>query len=371
MRALVIRPVLVPPLLVLFLFLSGSTACGGGKKAPGPRGADPRLVIAVDRRIELVSIVCRLAGYPEYAKDIGTAYARDVDAHFAPFRDHPAVRAAVELKRVHGISFNAPIGLAVYLDDALIPKRALTPPLPGLDPRWNAVDPEPFVGALQDFAEATGFEAFFAEHAGYHRDVEGRVRAALDGHRIVDWFDAHFGPRPRASYRVIPGLLTGTMAFSASATDDDGTEEIVQVLDLRAPDAAGLPVLPPDAVFLLVHEIAHSYVNPILDARAAIVLPAAEPVFARHVDVMSRQHYKTAAIMANESVVRALVVLYARDRGPEGADTAQLFDEHRRGFVWTKDLVTALATLRTYSAGPFPPDDVATAVREVFTAAAR
>lgn len=355
--------------LLLLVLLAATGACGDGKKAAGPRGADPRLVIAVDRRVELVSIVCRLAGFPEYSKSIGTAYARDVDAHFAPFRDHAAVRAAAELKRMHGISFNAPIGLAVYLDDALIPKRPLTPPLPGLDPRWDAVDPEPFAAALQDFAQVSGFDAFFAAQATYHHDVEGRIRAALDGHRIIDWFDAHFGPRATATYRVIPGLLSGTMSFSASATDDDGREEIVQVLSL--PAAADGP-FPPDTVFLLVHEIAHSYVNPILDARASTILPAATPLFTRHADVMSRQHYKTAAIMANESLVRALVVLYARDRAAPATATAQLFDEHRRGFVWTKDLVDALTTLRTYAAGgPFPPDDVATTVRDVFTAAAR
>jgi hypothetical protein len=340
---------------------------GGGpsrRDVPPPAPMDPRIEVAIDRRVELMSIVCRLAGYPEYSKPPVTDYARAVDEHFAEFRDHPAVLAAAALRRDHGISFNAPMQLALYLDDDLAPIRPLTPPLPLLDARWNNADPAAFVAALQDFAVASNFEQFFHAHFDFHLFVVTRVREHLAGKRVVDWFDATFGPRPRARFRAIPGLLVGDMAYAAGAVAADGSEEIAQVFPLLPPGDDGIPVPQDDLIYYLVHEFAHSYVNPILDARASVVQPAADPVFTRAAAIMTKQHYPSAAIMTHESVVRALVVLYAQERAGRDAANLQLIAERKRGFAWIVDLSRALATLKR----PLDPDAVATTTRDVFTA---
>lgn len=337
--------------------------CGGGGERSKPTGVDPRITIAVDRRVELLSIVSRLAEYPEYLKP-STPYAAAVDAHFARWREHPAVATARALRREHGIGYNAPIGLAAYLDDDLQPLRPLTPPLPDLDERWNAVDLDAYLHQLQDFALASDLTGFLASQRAYHARVEAALRAALDGHRIVDWYDAHFGARPTASFRVVPGLLSGDMSYSAQATTTDGAIHSLLVVYLHRPDAAGVPTANRDLVYTVVHEFAHGYVNPALAAHADVVLPAAEPLFTRHADVMARQHYPSAAIMANESVVRALVVLYATDRGPEGAAVAQMVHERQQGFLWIKLLADELAALRKQHGGKLPSSELAAATRD-------
>lgn len=353
------------PRAVLFVVLAiALVGCGKDASLPRDAGVDPRVVIAVDRRVELMSIVARLAGFPEYSKPALTPYARAADAHFAAWRDHPAVVAAQALRREHGIGYNAPIGLAVYLDDDLAPRRALTLPLPDLDARWNQADAAGFVVLLQDFARASDFESFFRDQAPFRAAVEERVRVALDGYRIVDWFDLVFGPRPTSTFRVIPGLLTGNMAYAAQATDDDGSQEVVQVLSLPPPGDDGLPTPTPDTVYTLVHEFAHSYVNPVLDARADTVLAAAEPIYQRFAAAMAKQHYPGAAIMTNESVVRALVVLYARERGPAADAVARLTYERSRSFWWTGELADAVASLKR----PLDPDALAATTRDVLAA---
>jgi hypothetical protein len=334
---------------------------------PGTPGVDPRLVIGVDRRVELVSIVSRLAGYREYSVPARTAYMRDVDAHFAAWRDHPAVATARALHAEHGIAYNAPIGLAVYLDENLVPRRPLTPPLPGLDDRWNSVDLDPFVVELADFARVSGLDDFLAAHATFSDAVATRVGEALDGYRIVDWFDGIFGPR-QATFRVIPGLLTGDNAYAAFAVGADGQEEIVQVLALPPPGADGVPRPNRETIYLLAHEFSHSYVNPAMDARREQVLPAAEPAFARMEVAMRKQNYPQVRHMVNESVVRALVVLYARERGGEGAGERQALQEYARSFVWTQALADALAAVRARHGGRLPPDEMATATRDTFAA---
>jgi hypothetical protein len=95
-----------------------------------------------------------------------------------------------------------------------------------------------------------------------------------------------------------------------------------------------------------------------------VVLPAAEPIYARVAAIMQRQHYPSAAIMANESLVRALVVLYAGDHGGRDAANFQLVYEQKRGFAWTAELARAIGALPR----PLDGDAVAAATRDVMVA---
>ena len=70
---------------LLILMLAGNAiACSSSDKAEGPE-------IRVDPRIELLSIIFRLAGNPEYSRGEVRSYVEDVEAHFGPFREHAVV----------------------------------------------------------------------------------------------------------------------------------------------------------------------------------------------------------------------------------------------------------------------------------------
>lgn len=88
--------------------------CAACPQAAEP-GANDGLRVEVDPRIEVSGIVCRLAEYPEYTMGRVQSYTTAVDAHFGGFRNHPVVARARQLRRTRGISFNAPISLAVHL----------------------------------------------------------------------------------------------------------------------------------------------------------------------------------------------------------------------------------------------------------------
>src|ERR1022692_3275915 len=66
-----------------------------------------------DSRIELMSILFRLAGNKEYHQCRIPAYDKAMDSYFAPYRDHDAVRLARSL----GVGFDAPMKLAVHVRD--------------------------------------------------------------------------------------------------------------------------------------------------------------------------------------------------------------------------------------------------------------
>jgi hypothetical protein len=325
-------------------------ACGSGGQAPPAS----KLVVGVDRRVELMSIVFRLAGRPRYA-EAATPYARAVDARFA--RDHRAVVFTSQL----GVGYEMAPLLAVHLDDHLQPVRPLEPLPPQLE-RWKVAKLPVYLDAVRDFAGA--LDAFLTEQRDYIARVEAADRAAFGKVPLVDWYDRVFGPRPRARYHLVPGLLTGPMDYAARVELPDGSEDIYIVAHLDHPDADGVPAPTAAALPFVAHELCHSYTNPIVDGALAELQPIAAPAIAKVADRMRAQAYTTDAIVIEESVVRAMVVLWLRDLAGAAAGDAEITAPARLGFVWTRALADALAAARGTST--LTPAAVVAATRETF-----
>ena len=221
--------------------------------------ADQRIDVGVDARIELFSVLERLAGRPEYGV-AATPYARAVDEWFGPYADDPAVVTFRELVSSHGIGYDAAMTLAVQLDENLAPVRPLTPLPEGLDRRWEGVDLASVLDEVAAFASTARFDEFMASQHEYVSDVEDAFRRLVASRPVLDWFDAVFGARGSVGYHVVPGLLTGLMSFGVHA----GADEIYAIMSLEAPDEAGIPALGLLTEEYLVHELAHSYVNPVV-----------------------------------------------------------------------------------------------------------
>jgi hypothetical protein len=334
-------------------------ACGGaddGEASPDPP-LDPQVEVAVDPRVELLSIVFGLVGSPEYAEAYPSPWRDAVNEQFEPLRDHEAVVLARGLRAEYGISFDAPVDLAVYLDPAtLLPTRPLAPLPPGLDPLWEGAPIDPFLAALADFAEAGGFDRVYAENAAYRGEAEDRLTAVVADQPIIESFEKLFGPRPGTRFRVVPGLLTGPYNYSATAVAPDGSSEYVQVIGVEFAAAQTLE--------LVVHEMAHAYVNPIFDARAEALAAVSAPAFASEEAQMRAQNYIDAPTMVNELVVRAVTIVYVRDHVDDDRAAALILEEEDRGFRWIAPLVARLDGLREqYPDGPIPEDELVDAVR--------
>src|ERR1035438_5319650 len=74
-------------------------------------GQSQRIGVKVDARIELMAVTEILAdyGWTGLLAKQDTSYRRDVDAWFADFKDHPAVKRFAELSR-SGYTFDGPAG---------------------------------------------------------------------------------------------------------------------------------------------------------------------------------------------------------------------------------------------------------------------
>ena len=283
--------------------------------------------VRVDKRVELISILHRYGGGNEYRLAPANAYVVAVDKAFGPFKDHPAVRATAQLRAKHGISFDAPIIFAVHLDDKLELVNAAELPL--LDARWKGVDVEAYAKLVREFARDTKLDEFVEAHRELYAQKAKQLRDLVDAENPVGFFDTLFGQRTKTRYIVVPGLLNGTRNFGVRATLPDGTEEMYQVLG----DHGGAPDLA-----LLVHEMAHSYVNPIFERHHAQLAAAGESLYAHVAEAMRAQHYVSWQTLLNESGVRAVVVLFMRERKGDVVAATQARSEIRASFLWIHEL---------------------------------
>ena len=293
--------------------------------------------VRVDRRVELFSILFHLAGNDEY-RAFDTPYRRAVDAWFGPFHDHPAVGKTRELHGARGIGYNAPISLAVFLGDDLgIPAELLARP-DELDPRWRGVAISAYVDAVRTFSTDARAAAFFDSQRPYFESVEHALDRALSGVDIEAWFAAMLGPRPGATFVIVPGLLTGPWSYDASTRDACGGRAwMYQVIELEQADPSGLPQPSRTTLELVAHEMAHAYVNPVIEQHAD-ALAVAEPLYVKHAAAMQQQHYPSSRIMVEESLVRAIAALFARDRWGNAAASELVSADVARGFTWNIEL---------------------------------
>lgn len=298
--------------------------------------------VHVDRRVELMSIVCALAGFKEYTLGKVNPYRTEVVTYFRPFVGHAAVQRARRLRAENAIGYDAPMILAMHLDEKLNLVNAAE--LPQLDKRWQGVDAEAYAADLRAFVADTRLDEFLAKHADHYLKLEATLRAAVDVEQPGTWFDALFGARAKARYTVIPGPMTGTYNFSVRATRPDGTLDVYQIIGVDTD--TGLPIVDDEMVYLLVHEMAHSYVNPVLAQHEAELAAPAQKLYARVEEQMKRQAYAGWQIFLNEQVVRAATLAYFGDKKGTAATTSVLERERGLGFQWTAEISELLRERR-------------------------
>jgi len=306
--------------------------------------AAPSPQVKVDPRVELLSLIFRLAGNPEYSQAKVRAYAQDADKQFDGFRNHAVVNLARKLRRNDGVSYDAVMSLAVHLKDAegLELAGPLEPWPADLDARWKPETVKQFLAAARQFVRAAGFKQFCEQHRGLYDTTAGRLRALLEKRAHLEWYQGYFGERPGATFRTVPGLLNGGCCYGPRWREPQGREALYCILGVWKTDGEGLPEFTPDTLGTLVHEFCHSFANPIIARHETELSAAGEKIFRHVAERMRSQAYGTAGTMLRESLVRACTVRFHRQF--EGAEAARRAaqSEASRGFVWTADLARLL-----------------------------
>ncbi|GAB3510373.1 DUF4932 domain-containing protein [Spirosoma knui] len=297
----------------------------------------------VDRRIELLSIVFRLAGNNEYNGDDFAAYVRDIHQHFDAYKTHPAVVMAKQVAQANGVSFDAVMSMAIHLEQppSLTPIVAFTNA--HLDKRWGATNAEKFATLLQKFYQDAHCQQFFDQHEAMYQTAINRFSQVLD--KIdKNWYKQYYGTLPAGKFNVVIGIGNGGGNYGPKAILPNEQEEIYAIMGTWAVDSTQNPVYSEGAVLpTIIHEFNHSFVNALIDKHEDELEAAGKAIFPNVAEQMRRQAYTNWKTMFYESLVRASVVRYMASHNQEGSTAnRQLRDEEARGFIWTQGLVDLL-----------------------------
>lgn len=300
----------------------------------------------VDRRMELLSIVFRLAGNEEYNGAFFKKYTDRVDAHFNAFRGHELIQFAKELHR-KGISYDAVASMAVFLDERLKPVIDFSTALPSN--RWTKEDATKFVTLLQKFYKDAKCDAFFKENEAFYQEVAIRFQPAYKS-LDFNWFLTFFGNKADDNFKILLSPGCGGHNYGPSYSPAHAKREVFAIMGTWRVDETGMPVYDEKEYLpLLVHEFSHSFVNVLLEKNEALFEESGKKIYQAMEYEMSRQQaYGNWNIMLNEALVRASVIKYFMDHGASELETSRMIvQEFNRGFIWIKGLVDELKRYET------------------------
>jgi len=299
--------------------------------------------VGVDPRVELMSIIFRLAGANEYSQGRIPAYNAAIDKWFGPHRDHEAVRIARELHEHQGVGFDAVMSMAIHVKDV----ESLAEIVPfdrdnSFDKRWRVAEARRFLAAARKFVTDSDFAGFVKSEQPFYDSVDARLRAYVAAKADLEWFDRFFGSRTHAPFHLVPGLVNGGPSYGPHVTLADGVEEIYAIPGVWKVDSDGLPVFDASWGAIVVHEFSHSYANPLIDKFALQLDKSGGRLLEAVREQMRRQAYENGRTVLYESLVRAVVARYILEHQGQKAAAAEVSEQRNRSFLWTGDLLALL-----------------------------
>ena len=297
-----------------------------------------------DPRVELMSILFRLAGNQEYRQCRIPAYDQAIEKYFASFRDHDAVQQAHAL----GTAFDGPMKLAVNVRDVNSLAELVPFDRPGLHlyEGWNAAKARDFLSAARQFAADTNFQAFLESQQSLFAATDARLQAFIRDKADLEWFDRFFASPPPARLTIVPGMANGAPSYAARVTDAAGAQEIYAIPGVSKVNAEGVPVFDSDWLTLMVHELANVYVSLPAGKFAPQIEESAGLIYQPVAEAMQRQSYGNWRAMLYQSLARAATIEYIIEHDGPAAAHAVVWKENARSFFWMGGLVDLFETYR-------------------------
>lgn len=297
--------------------------------------------------MELMSILSRMAGFPEYNMDMAGRYIKDMDNYFKDNTDHPAVQYMKELRNKYGISFDAVMSMAIHLDNQNGTLSLVEEDIPTLNERWKSVDKDEFLSYLNNFYKDTNFNEFFKAHKDlYNRGLKSYQDNVIK-HFDINWYADFYGNEPQETFSVMIGFCNGGGNYGVNRQLTDKRKEVFAIVGYYV-DKEDTPMYNKEYLPTLIHEFNHSFINHYLDENkypdfVKELEPAATDLFMSSRWSMANQAYGDWKTVINESLVRAAVICYMLDKEYKPEEIRnELLEQVQRNFRWMPELVSLL-----------------------------
>jgi hypothetical protein len=320
-------------LIVLFFSLTNYTVFSQSLK----------LNPVVDERVELLSIVFRLAGAREYSQTNIASYSSDINTYFNSYKEDEVVKLVRKARRRNKVSYDAVMSMAAHIvcvndsfklrDD--IEKQSL-------DKRWGKYT-ERFIVLLNNFYRKTNFHKFCSDHTKLYETTEERFSESLSNIDIA-WFEKFFGEKPKGSFNLILSLASGGGNYGSTVKFTNGNKDIYSFICIRRTDSLGFPVFKADEYSgVIIHEFCHSFCNPLIEKYYSEMQSSAEKLFKLVKNIIGPQAYTKSIDMCYETLVRASTIMYFKEHQTTERELNKMIGSNReRGFICIKPIVNSL-----------------------------
>ncbi|MFC5871811.1 DUF4932 domain-containing protein [Chryseobacterium arachidis] len=306
-----------------------------------------KLMPKVDERIEIVSLVFRLAGADEYTQDDNKKYVADINTYFDRHKNSEIVEF-IQKNRNKGLGYDAVISMALHLSFENGKFSLIKEKENSLDKRWEQVDIRQFVSLLNRFYKQSGFQKFFKDHSEDYKKAEKEYENSILSDFNQGWFSKFYGKDADEEYKIILGYGNGDTNYGIKTHPEKQNTTVNAVIGVSNFDKEG------NARFekskyqpLLIHEFNHSFVNYILELNGnrSKLENSAQKLYRLIENELKDQAYGDWETMINESIVRAVVIRYMIDNHYSQKDIeTEVSAQEKRKFLWIKELVNLLAT---------------------------
>lgn len=296
----------------------------------------------VDKRVELLSIVFRLAGNNEYNMDDYESYVNDIHLHFDKYKNHPLIKFAKLLRRKNQVSYDAVMSMAVSFEQppSLKPLVSFNDSIP--EPRWGAKNGYKFVSLLQQFYVDANCEEFFKVHEPLYLKAEERFKVIYDS-LDISWYKDFFGKDPDENFNIVLGLGNGGGSYGPHINYKDKKNDVYAIVGTWNFDSIGIPVYAKNYLPLLIHEFNHSFVNQLINKNLTPLEASGKILFKEVKSKMKSQAYSCWETMIIESLVRSSTIMYMKKHENKKNNVARLMGyELSNGFLWMKEMVDLL-----------------------------
>ncbi|MFT3825318.1 MAG: DUF4932 domain-containing protein [Chitinophagaceae bacterium] len=303
---------------------------------------------AVDKRIEMMSMVARLSEYEEYSSKDAAEYVNAIHSWFDKYKTDTLIGFAQRVREESSIGFDAVMSMAINLK-FVKDKFTLQPNWKtDLDKRWKPEQAAHLLTLLNQFYTRTNAAGFFAQEEPYYQKVIAAFGQVLTNFN-QSWYFDYYGVKPKDKFTIVIGCGNGGGNYGPGISLDKNTREVYAIMGSWSFDDKGNPVFK-EANYLptVVHEFNHSFINPLLNRydTSVVLKTSMQKILDTMRSEMQRQAYGDWKTVINESLVRASVVRYLSFNNPTNPKIAEdeLSIQINRGFLWTKDLVALLGT---------------------------
>lgn len=295
----------------------------------------------VDKRVELLSIVFRLAERQEYSAKHVKLYTDKIESYFGAYKNHELIQFTKSIIHKNGVSYDAVMSMAIHLDNNLDPLSNTTDN--SLDKRWVKEDKSKFISLLKKFDKDTKFDQFYKENTDFYAEASKRFLPVFESIDLK-WYTLFYGRKPTETFVIVNGLGNGGANYGPSLNYKDGKRDVYAIIGAWRVDSKGMPEFKINEYLpILLHEFNHSFVNDLTKKDKEALKKSGEQLFAIVKEEMTNQAYGDWEMMMNEALVRASVIKYMKDHNfnkPEIEN--EINTQTERGFLWIKELVAEL-----------------------------